>query len=148
MLFYKIYQEDRATQYGEHDTGRAVERFGACSVCKLSSDARPQQCECDAEDERQQLRRASNQKMAACTGQCGKCHDKDAGSHSCFQLVAQHTGQDQKHHHSAACTHKPADKSDDRTTYDRLDEAFSGVCGCHRFLGGHDRFYNKFDTEK
>ena len=84
--------------------------------------------------------------MGNCTGQSGKSHNKDAGSHSRFQLIAQDRSQDQQHHHAAAGTDETADKADQHTAYQRLDGSFFRGDALHGFLGGHYGTDDEFDT--
>ena len=86
--------------------------------------------------------------MADGTGKGCKGHNEYAGTHSGFQLIPQHTGQDQQHHHAAACTDKPANKADHHTTDHRLYKPLFGVYRFHCVLGGHNRLYNKLNAEQ
>ena len=78
----------------------------------------------------------------------GKGHDKHAGSHRRFQLIAQNAGEQKKHHHAASRTDKAADKAHCHTAYHRLDEPLSALCRLHGFPGGHHRLYNKLNAQK
>ena len=56
--------------------------------------------------------------MGQRAGKGCKGHDKNAGSHSGFQLIAKYAGEDEKHHHAAACADKAADKADEHSAQD------------------------------
>ena len=86
--------------------------------------------------------------MTGSAGQCSKGHDKDAGADGCLQLIAKYGGEDQQHHHSAACTDKAADQSDYDSTENGLDDSGFLVDGHHFFLCCHNRPHNEFDTKQ
>lgn len=60
-------------------------------------------------------------------GQGGEGHNEHASAHGCLQLVAQHRGQDQQHHHAAACAHKATDEANDDAADHGLDGTLFGL---------------------
>ena len=82
------------------------------------------------------------------TGEGGEGHDEHAGAHGGFQLVAQHAGQDQQHHHAAARAHEAADKADQNAAHNGLNGALLGGYALHGLLGGHDRPHDELDAQQ
>ena len=82
------------------------------------------------------------------TGQGGEGHNEHAGAHGGLQLVAQHAGEDEQHHHAAARADKAADETDEHSAHHRLDRTFFCADALHGFLGGHYRAHNKLDAQQ
>ena len=66
------------------------------------------------------------------TGQGGEGHNEHAGAHGGLQLVAQHTGEDEQHHHAVACADEAAAETDEHTAHDGLDGTLFGADTLHR----------------
>ena len=86
--------------------------------------------------------------MADGTGERGSAHDEHAGAHGGFQLIPQHGGKHQQHHHTAARAHKAADKAHHRTAKYRAYRFLSGGGGGKTFFGFHHRFDNKLNAQQ
>ena len=86
--------------------------------------------------------------MGDSTGQGGEGHNEHAGAHGGLQLVAQHTGEDEQHHHAAACADEAADEADEHIAHDGLDGTLFGADTLHSFLGRHDRAHNELDAQQ
>lgn len=81
-------------QHHQDHTGDTVQSLGCGLVGEQCGNPGPDQGKDDAQDPYGPVGHAPNGKMGNCTGQSGKSHNKDAGSHSSFQLIAQNRSQD------------------------------------------------------
>ena len=81
-------------------------------------------------------------------GQGGEGHNEHAGAHGSLELVAQDTGQDEQHHHTAAGTDKAADHPDDHTADDRLEGTLLSRDPLHGFFGGHNGLDDEFNAQQ
>ena len=108
----KIHDEHYQTQEGKHTSRSPVQSFGRCLIGKPGGQPCPYKREKDTEQQGRNIRNPSDGKVGNRAGKCREGHDKDAGSYCRFQFIAQNTGEDKKHHHSAAGSDKAADKSD------------------------------------
>ena len=86
--------------------------------------------------------------MGDSTRQGRERHDEDAGAHGGLELIAQHAGEDEEHHHTAAGPHKAADQADDDTADDGLDRTLFRGDPLHGLFGGHDRLDNELDSQQ
>ena len=94
------------------------------------------------------VRRTADHEVGDCTGEGGESHDEHAGAHSRLELIAQHAGEDEQHHHAAARTDESADEADEHAAHQRLDSPLFGADALHGFLGGHDRAQDKLDAQQ
>ena len=106
------------SQNHQNHTRHPVQGLRGRFIGKHRRNPRPEQCKYYAENPDRPVRHAADGEMRYRAGQCCEGHDKYAGSNRCFQFVAQHGGQDEKHHHTAACTHEATDKTDDGLSFD------------------------------
>ena len=81
-------------------------------------------------------------------GQGGEGHNEHAGAHGSLKLVAQHAGQDEQHHHTAAGTNEAADHPDDHTADDRLEGTLLSRDPLHGFFGGHNGLDDEFNAQQ
>ena len=77
-----------------------------------------------------------------------KAHDEHTGAHGSLQLVAQHAGEDEQHHHAAARADKAADETDEHSAHKGLDRTLFCADALHGFLGGHHWAHNKLDAQQ
>ncbi len=147
-LLEEFHHDNHCAEDGEHNSQGTVQSLCRSFVGKDGSDSGEEQGACHAQKQYSDIRHSAQIKMTGSAGKCGKGHDEYTGANGGFQLVAKNGGEDQKHHHAAAGSHKAADQADDDSAENGLDDPGLFVNGHHSFLGGHDRFYNKFDSKK
>ena len=82
------YWYDNAQNDQDH-TGHTVEKGGVCFVGDARADSCPDQGEKDAQREKQKIGHSAKGKMRNCACECREGHDKHAGSHGGFELVAE-----------------------------------------------------------
>ena len=94
------------------------------------------------------VRRTADGEMADSSGQGREGHDEHAGTHSRFQLVAEDAGEDEEHHHAAACADKAADEADEDAADDGLDGPLLCADALHGLFGGHDGPDDELDAQQ
>ena len=135
-------------QQHKDNAGGAVQGLRRGFVGKYRRDPRPDQREHHAQGKHCPVRCAADGKVRDSTGQRGEGHDEHTGAHGGFQLVAQHAGQDQRHHHAAARTHEAADKADQNAAHNGLNGALLGGNALHGLLGGHNGADDELDAQQ
>ncbi len=126
----------------------AVEGFGRCAVREYGSDARPDEREEHAEREHRPVRRAADGEVRDRAGERCEGHDENAGAHSGLELVAEHGGEDEQHHHAAARADEAADKADEHAAENRLHGALFRAHAGHGLLGRHDGTDDELHAEQ
>mgnify|MGYP003098002925 CR=1 FL=1 len=143
-----LKSHDNDTQDNQHHAGSSVQCCRFCLIGKNSCDTRPEQGKDDTQEKYRPVRHTADHKVGSSSGQSSETHNKHAGTHSCLQLVAKDTGQDQEHHHTAACTDKATDKTDHHAADHGLDSPLFRRNTFHSLFCCHDRADNEFDTKK
>ena len=141
----KIFYENHcAAQHGQHHARDAIERFCVGTVGEQRGHTRAQQCGRGAYGEREQVRQAADGHVGHGAGERGEGHDEHAGADCRFQLIAQHAGEDEQQHHTAASADEAADKADEHAAQHGLHGfcagAFVRVGPFGRHHGTHDEF--------
>ena len=85
--------------------------------------------------------------MRGSTDKRRKRHDENACADCGFQLVPEHAGQNQKHHHTAARADESANKADDYATENGLEKLDPTPLLLVELLGRHNGLENKFNAE-
>ena len=107
-----VYTEDRNAKDDQNRAGNAIEGLWLRLIGKKCGELRKQQSAQYAHDEHYHVRCAADGEVADSAGQGSRAHNKHTGADRRFQLVTQHGGQNEQHHHAAACPDEAADKAD------------------------------------
>lgn len=148
LFVQKLEAHDDHAQHHQHNAGGAVEGLRLRLIGKNGGDTRPDQREDHAQHPCEGLRHTADGEVGHRTRQRREGHDEHAGAYGGLQLIPQHAGQDQQHHHAAAGAHKAADKADHDAADHRLDRPLFGGDLRHGLLGGHDRAHDEFDAQQ
>ena len=143
-----VHRDHDHAQHGKHRAGGPVEHHRACPVGETGGNERPHQCKQHAQHQHKNIRCAADGEVGNGAGEGGEGHDEHAGAHRGFQLVAKHTGEDEKHHQTAACAHKAADEADHHAAAQRLQAAHQRRKPGPLFLGGGHRQHDEFQAQE
>ena len=90
--------------------------------------------------------RQSEERFSA--GERCEGHDENTGAHGGLELVAEHGGEDEQHHHAAARADEAADKADEHAAENRLHGALFRAHAGHGLLGRHDGTDDELHAEQ
>ena len=143
-----IHSENRHPEHDKNHAGNPIESLSRGLVRKHGGNLRENERADDTYDKRGHIRSAAYREVADGSGQSCRAHDEHACPDGCLELVPEHGGQDEKHHHSAARADEPADEAYNRAADDRANGFLLRGRALESLFRLDDRLYDELDAEQ